>query len=145
MSDLAAVDSMFLPMNGKWWLFTNIDRSGDDDYFELAIFSADSPLSDQWIPHPQNPIFVDAARARNAGLVKDGDRFFRLAQSQGFDFYGQKALLNEIVTLDETNYRDALVSEISPGFRHHLVGSHHLHSNGKVTVFDSLRLTQISQ
>jgi hypothetical protein len=145
MSDIAAVDSMFLPMHGKWWLFTNIDRSGDDDYFELTIFFADSPLSEQWTPHPQNPILVDSSRARNAGLVRDGDRFFRLAQSQGFDFYGQKALINEILALTETQYSEAIVSEISPGFGRHLIGSHHLHSNGRVTVFDSLRLSKISQ
>jgi hypothetical protein len=84
MSDLAAVDSMFLPMNGKWWLFTNIDRSGDDDYFELAIFSADSPLSDQWIPHPQKSDFCGRRSRAQCGSRQGWRSLFQTGAESGF-------------------------------------------------------------
>jgi hypothetical protein len=143
MKDISAVDTIFLELNGKWWMFTNIDWSGCGDYFELSIFSSDSPLSDSWVPHARNPIFVDAGRARNAGLVKDGHRYFRISQSQGFNTYGKKALINEITELTETSYSEIVASELLPNFKRGITAIHHLHSNGTTTVFDYARLSRI--
>ncbi len=145
MQNIAAADTMLFDMNGKWWLFTNIDRSGAGEYFELSIFSADSPFSDRWTPHPQNPIFVDARRARNGGLIRDGHRHFRISQGQGFDRYGKKALLNEITELTDTSYSEAVVCELTPDFKRGIVGTHHFHSNGTTTVFDYVKLSRISK
>ena len=100
MKNVAVADTMLFEKNGKWWMFTNADPVGDGDYSsELSIFYADSPFADCWTPHFLNPIIVDAARARNAGLAKSGDTVFRISQGQGFDFYGKRALINEIIGL----------------------------------------------
>ena len=105
MPNVSAVDTMLFERAGKWWMLTNTGSAQIGDFqLELSIFSAKSPFEDQWVPHPQNPIFVDASRARNAGLIREGDRLFRVAQRQGFDFYGKSTTVNEIIQLDDSNY-----------------------------------------
>lgn len=137
MENISAADSMLFEMNGKWWMFTNTDSVGDGDYCsELLLFFAESPLDNYWRPHRLNPIIVDAARARNAGLVKDGNSYYRVSQGQGFDVYGKRALINEIIELTESSYEEITRSVITSEFKKGAVGTHHLHSNGKFTVFD---------
>jgi hypothetical protein len=137
MKDVSAADTMFFELNGKWWMLTNTDPVGDGDYCsELLIFHSDSPFGKYWTPHPLNPIIVDAGRARNAGLIKDGNSYFRVSQGQGFDVYGKITLINEIIELTESNYVEITRSVISSAFQNGAVGTHHLHSNGNVTVFD---------
>lgn len=146
MKDIRAADTMLFEKGNKWWMFTNTDPTGTGDLcFELSIFSAESPLSDQWEPHSQNPILIDAGCARNAGLIKDGDRYFRISQGQGFNLYGKKSLVNEITELSDKKYLETTVSENTPTFGHKVVGTHHLHSNGTATVFDYLVRSKISE
>jgi hypothetical protein len=140
MNSISAVDTVLFEKNGIWWLFTNTDPTGSGDYCsELSIFSSDSPFGNSWRSHCKNPIFVDAARARNAGLIRDGEAYYRISQSQGFDTYGKKVLVNKIVELDDSRYSESTLCEITPTFGKGIVGTHHLHSNGRVTVFDFAR------
>ena len=128
---------MMFPKDGKWWMFTNIDPVEIRDHrSELFIFSAKSPLETRWTPHPLNPVIIDASRARNAGLVVDGDTYFRCSQGHGFDFYGKRVLINEIKELTDTSYCESCSSVITASFKAGVVGTHHLHSNGRITVFD---------
>ena len=137
MRNISAVDSILFEKNAKWWLLTNIDPARWDDFsLELHIFSAKSPLEEEWIPHPLNPLLIDAARGRNGGMVKDGDRLFRVAQGQGFGMYGKRTSVNEIVVLNDEEYVEKCACVISPKFRKGLSGTHHLHSNGILTVID---------
>jgi hypothetical protein len=137
MEKVSAVDTMLFEKDGKWWMFTNIDPADIGDYgSELFIFSGESPLDTTWKPHILNPIVVDASRARNAGRVPYGNGYFRFSQGQGFDFYGKRILINQIRELTETSYREECMSVIAPSFGDGIVGTHHLHSDGWVTVFD---------
>lgn len=137
MKNVSAVDTMLFEMNGKWRMLTNIDpeRWGDHS-LELRVFSAKSPLDEEWVPHPGNPFFIDASRARNGGMARDGDRLFRIAQGQGFGMYGKRTTINEIIELDDSSYAEQPLCVIAPKFRRTIYGTHHLHSDGKVTVFD---------
>jgi hypothetical protein len=137
MDDVSAADSMFFQHGGKWWMMTNIDHSGLEDHCsELYLFSGDSPFESTWVPHPQNPIRIDPEGGRNAGMIIEGGKLFRAAQSQGFDQYGQGLILYEIVEINEVTYYERLVSEITCDFRGGLLGSHHVSTTGKITVFD---------
>jgi hypothetical protein len=137
MEGVSAVDTMLFEKGGQWWMLTSFDESGTRDHCsELYLFSSTSPLETNWTPHPQNPIRIDARGGRNAGLIVDGERFFRLAQRQGFDQYGQGLLIFEVKTVSESNYVEELVSEINPTFRKGLRGTHHLSCDGKTTVID---------
>ena len=137
MDGVSAVDTMLFHKEGKWWMFTTIDESGAGDHCsELYLFSSDSPLNTEWVPHPQNPIRIDSCGGRNAGLILEGEKIFRLAQCQGFDRYGHSLLAYEIKELSESRYVEDVVATISPNFRKGLLGTHHLSTNGKTTVID---------
>ena len=137
MKDISAADTILFEKDGKWWMLTNIDPAGWNDFsLELHLFSARSPFDDGWKPHPLNPLIIDAARGRNGGMVKDGDRLFRVAQGQGFGMYGKRTSVNEITLLNDGQYDEKCVCVISPDFKKGLFGTHHLHSNGRVTVVD---------
>jgi hypothetical protein len=137
MNGINAADTMLFESGGRWWMLTNVDPVGDGDYAsELWIFYAESPLATDWKPHAQNPVLIDASRARNAGMFKHGDKLYRVSQGQGFDFYGRRSFVNEIVVLTPTSYEEACVAAITPDFKPGAKGTHHLHSNGAVTVFD---------
>jgi hypothetical protein len=146
MRNTDAVDTMLFEKDGKWWMFTNIDPIESGDHCsELFIFFADSPFASNWTPHPLNPIFVDASCARNGGLVRNGQSFFRISQGQAFDFYGKRVRINEIVQLTEEGYKEICIGEITPNFEKGVLGIHHLHSNGKITVFDFVTLSRVSR
>lgn len=137
MEGVSAADTMLFQKSGKWWLLTSIDESGAHDHCsELFLYSSDSPLSATWIPHPQNPIRIDSRGGRNAGLIVEGDKIFRLAQCQGFDRYGHSLLVHEIKEISEFCYVEEPVATIGPGFRKGLRGTHHLSTSGNITVID---------
>jgi hypothetical protein len=144
MEGVSAVDTVLFEKAGRWWMLTSLDESGTRDHCsELYAFSSDSPLGANWTPHPRNPIRIDARGGRNAGLIVDGEKIFRLAQRQGFDQYGQGLLVFEIRAISDATYVEELVSEINPAFRKGLRGTHHLSCDGKTTVIDHCRLAAI--
>jgi hypothetical protein len=137
MNGVSAVDTLLFAKDGRWWMLTNIDESETGDHCsELYLFSADSPLSTEWVPHRQNPILVDSLGGRNGGLIIDGERVLRLGQCQGFDQYGQSLRVYEIKEISASRYAEELVAEIKPDFRKGIVGTHHLSTDGRTTVID---------
>jgi hypothetical protein len=137
MSGVSAADTMIFQHGGMWWLFSNIDPIDQRDHSsELFIFYSDNPLTDQWTPHSQNPIFVDSTRARNGGLLFDHQAIYRVSQIPGFNFYGKGFAVNKIVKLTPTDYLEERVFGVEANFFPDIAGTHHLHSNGTVCVFD---------
>jgi hypothetical protein len=137
MKNVLAADTILVEKDGKWWMLTNIDPAEWGDFsLELCLFSAKSPLDEEWIPHPGNPFHIDASRTRNGGIIREGERLFRVAQAQGFDMYGRRSSVNEIIELNDQSYVENCVCVISPTFKGGIVGTHHLHSNGNMTIVD---------
>lgn len=140
MTDVSAADTMLFERGDRWWMLTNLDRAGDgEDFSELYLFSAPSPLSESWVAHPANPLKINPEGGRNAGLLRDGNRLVRAGQVQGFDRYGIGIRLYEICSLSPEHYREDLIAVIQPGFRERLRGTHHVSSTDGVTVVDSVR------
>ncbi|MGF6272812.1 hypothetical protein ABIB38_001168 [Massilia sp. UYP11] len=134
---ISAADSMFFEHRGRWWLLTSIDRAGLNDHCsELCLFHAPDPLGGAWTPHPMNPLYIDTDMGRNAGLIVDEGRIYRAAQRQGFDQYGEGLALYEIIELDETRYAERKVTDIRHDYLQRSLGSHHISSDGNVTVVD---------
>lgn len=144
LSDISAVDTMVFEKDGVWWLFTNVDPLEMGEHSSgLYIYFSDNPLTDAWIPHEKNPILVDSARARNGGILFEGGTVFRVSQQQAFDIYGRSFSINEIVQLTKSEYVEKCVFRVEPHFFKRLSGTHHLHSNGKVTVFDYVEMSRV--
>jgi hypothetical protein len=140
MTDVSAVDTMLFEKGDRWWMLTNLDLPGRGGFHSaLYLFSATSPLSESWVPHPANPLKIDPAGARNAGLLRDGPKLYRAGQVQGFERYGVGTRIYEICSLSLEEYSERLITEIHPDFRPGLVGTHHISSTGGVTVVDSYR------
>jgi len=137
MRGVFAADPLLFEKGGRWWMLANIDEAETGDHCsELYLFSADSPLSTRWTPHPQNPLLVDSIGGRNGGLIVEGEKRYRIGQCQGFDRYGESLRVYEIKELSPERYAEELVGEIKPDFRKGLRGTHHLSTDGTTTVVD---------
>ena len=137
MENISAADTVLFEHAGLWWMLTSIDESGSNDHCsELYLFYSNSPLDSNWKAHPKNPIRIDTDGGRNAGLILENEKIFRLAQRQGYDQYGEGLLIYEITQISESTYSEKLISEIKPSFKNGLLGSHHLSTTGTITVFD---------
>jgi hypothetical protein len=137
MHDVSAADSMLFEHAGLWWMLTSIDKSGSCDYTsELYLFSAISPLTTEWAPHPCNPIRIDSEGGRNAGMIAEDGKLFRMAQRQGYDQYGEGLLMFQVIELSETSYAERLFSRIEPSTKSGKIGTHHLSTTGEMTVLD---------
>lgn len=116
LSGIAAADTSLLEHDGRWWLFTNIDRSGVGDHrSELHVFHAPDPIAGPWTPHPANPVVSDARCGRMAGgflRAADG-RPIRCGQVQGRK-YGERVSYRLITELSETRYAEEPIANIEP-------------------------------
>ena len=136
INNIKSADTMIFKLDSKWWLFTNEDKSGLEDYnSELSIYySEDGPISENWIPHRQNPVITNSLNGRNAGLIKKGEKFFRVSQAHSNDQYGKYININEIVILNEKNYIEKKLEEVKISE----IGNHHMSSYENIVAFDYL-------
>lgn len=136
-NDVSAADTIVFENNDLWWLFTNIDPVNSGDHCsELFIYYSNSPLSENWTPHPKNPVICNSKIARNGGILYDQNLIYRVSQKKGFDLYGKSSNINRIIHLSTTDYSENLEFMIEPNFYDNLEGTHHIHGNDFVTVFD---------
>lgn len=140
MRGIAAADTMIFQFDGCWWLFTNVSESEPHVFnTELHIFFATDPISGNWKPHRRNPVLMTSDCARNGGLLWDAGGAFRVGQRQGYGSYGASAQVMRIGKLNELEYVEEPVCQLTPGFDRGLCGTHHLHSDGTYSVWDYKR------
>lgn len=140
MDNVAAVDATLLEHGGRWWLFANmVENAGASSWDELFLFSADSPLSRHWTPHPLNPIVSDVKRARPAGPIftRDG-RLFRPSQNSAYR-YGHSFNINEITELTPTAYQERVVETVEPNWDPSIFATHTFASVHGLTVIDGMK------
>jgi hypothetical protein len=127
-------DATLWQQDGTFWLFVNLSAAVSGRLCEdLHVFFADS-LDGEWIPHPRNPVVVDASGARPAGrLFLDGDQLIRPAQdcSSG---YGGGIVLKRVLALSRTDYEEETAARIEP--LPGTAGIHTLDHNGDFEVVD---------
>lgn len=125
MEGVRAYDSTLLEHGGRWWLFANVcERDGASTWDELCIFHADSPISRDWRPHPENPVISDVRQARPAGrFLLEAERLVRPSQDSSTR-YGYAINLCEVLELNERCYREAPIAKFRPDLRQSIVGMH---------------------
>ncbi len=137
MNDVAAADTLLFEHDRRWWMLTNIDRTGTGNHgSELQAFHADSPLSSEWTPHAANPLRIDAAGGRNGGFFVDGGIPYRCGQVQGFNLYGKALVIYRIDQLDAQRYTETAVRTLAPTADGHALGIHTLSQAGGLVLFD---------
>ncbi len=141
IENVEAVDTNVTYYNNKWWLFTNIkENEGATIHDELFLFSSDNLFTDNWIPHPQNPIISDVKIARPAGKIFNyNGNLYRPSQNCSVR-YGYGFNLNKIIKLNETEYEEVLVNSIEPNWDKKIIGTHTFNFEKDLTVIDALTM-----
>lgn len=112
--DIVAVDATLIESNGKWWMFANVIEQGGSSKDTLHLYYSSNPLSDQWTPHPLNPIIKNIRTARPAGRIfHDGEKIIRPSQDCSLR-YGYATNFNQIVILSETEYKEKQLLTFTP-------------------------------
>jgi hypothetical protein len=137
MDGIRAFDSTFIEHDGVWWLFATVSETEQcATTEELHVFYADSPLSQDWTPHPANPINTFASSARPAGKIfKEDGRLYRPSQDCAGS-YGAGINVCEIITLNKEDYEEVILSKRKPDWDKSLIGLHTLNFDSKYTVID---------
>lgn len=139
MRDIYAVDSTILKHDNYYWLFCNIkENQGASSLDELFLFYSISILDGDWQSHPCNPIISDVSRSRPAGnIFERNGKLYRPAQNSAKG-YGHGMVLNEIIELSTTVYKEEIVQSLYPNWEKDLMSTHTMNHNCKLTVIDAL-------
>lgn len=139
MDDVQAVDTTILKKDNTFWMFTSIrENKGVTTSDELFLFSSKDLKSDEWKPHPQNPIISDVRYARPAGKIfVYNNELYRPSQN-GAKSYGHAINISRIVALDEQVYQEEVVSSIFPNWEKNVKATHTLNFDGNLTVLDAM-------
>lgn len=137
--NINAVDTTLFEYNEKFWLFTNISKSGGSLSDELFLFYSDSPFG-KWTPHPKNPVISNVKFARSAGkLFFHKNELIRPSQETSIR-YGYALNFNKVETLTEEEYKEVLIKTIKPEFISNNLAIHTFNSNDKYEIIDGMRL-----
>lgn len=133
---IAAVDTIIVRKDARLWMVTCVNPLGVGTQFsELRIFSG-STVDGPWTPHTLNPLRIDEVEARNGGFFEEGGKSYRVYQIQGFGVYGESIGIQEILHIDDHEYREIPIPSAPPIVQPDIVGVHHLSRCGDMTVFD---------
>jgi hypothetical protein len=138
IGDIRAVDATLAEIEGRWWMFANVNEEGASPDDELHLFHADSPLG-PWTPHRRNPVKSDVRCSRPAGRLffHNGD-LYRPAQDCSVA-PGYAISINKVVRLDADGFLEQEVSKILPRWSPGIERNHTLNSAGRLTVVDCYR------
>tara|TARA_B100000287_G_scaffold117082_1_gene109015 strand:+ start:305 stop:1969 length:1665 start_codon:yes stop_codon:yes gene_type:complete len=139
MENIHAVDSTIFHYKNKYWLFTNIvENEGASSWDELFLFYADRLETKTWNPHPMNPIISDVRKSRPAGniFIRDG-KIIRPSQDCSVR-YGYGVKLNEIITINENEYKEIEIDSIEPNWEEKVKGVHTFNCNENFTIIDGI-------
>lgn len=111
LEDFSAVDPTVFRHEGRWWLLCT--REGGGSLSSLYAFHAEE-IEGPWISHPANPIVVDVAGARPAGIpfIVDG-QLFRPGQDCSRR-YGGAIVIFRVLKLSALEYQEQLVARMDP-------------------------------
>ncbi|MCH9719655.1 MAG: hypothetical protein K0U60_07265 [Actinomycetia bacterium] len=133
------VDPVILSQDGRWYLLVGkADVTGEVNS-RLYLYQADDPIAGTWHPVQRQPVVADARRARNGGLLREGNDWIRIGQEHGFGRYGNAATLNRILHIGPTGYQESQIGRIRPTWQPWLSGVHHLSGAAGHLAFDFRR------
>ena len=137
MDNVRAVDTTLLHHAGLWWLFANIaENEGGETTDELFVFWANDFLSDEWKPHPMNPVVSDVRTSRPAGRIFEaGGSLIRPSQDCSEE-YGGGVNFQRIVTLTTSKYKEESALACKPEWDKQVVGLHTYSRDADLAVID---------
>lgn len=139
-SNVKAWDSTLFHHDGLWWLFSNMTpMDGISDWDQLYLFHSSTFPTDQWTPHPANPILDDVCFSRPAGkLFHQNGTLIRPSQSSAGG-YGYGLNFNKIEKLTPNSYKEVVIEQHSgPEVCRSLKGIHTYNTSGDIVILDGL-------
>jgi hypothetical protein len=137
-----AVDSTIWIEDGKYWLFVTLQEERAAA-LQLWLFHSTS-LTGEWAPHPQAPISTDIQNSRGAGAIyRHEGKLIRPSQDCSGN-YGSRFTLNEIVALNEREYRERPWVTVDPNHGR-LNGTHTYSRLDQIEVIDGRMLVPARQ
>lgn len=135
---LSAVDTTLFYHDNLWWMFTTIDDTPTKAGFkELYLFYANDLLSQDWTPHPMNPISSMVEKLRPAGKVFiHKGKIIRPSQNSSGS-YGRALNFNEIIELSKTDFKERLITTVEPNWNKRVRGVHTFNFSGNFRVSDA--------
>jgi hypothetical protein len=137
MQDIYAVDATLLNHENRYWLFANVKENGGSSLDALHLFYADSLFTDQWTPHPRNPVVRDIRSARPAGRIFTQDRKLIRPSQDSSHRYGYALRFNHILKLNENEYVETGVFTFRPPGGKTLA-THTFNQAGGMTAIDAI-------
>ena len=140
MSDIEMVDATLCWKDARWWLFGNVRADRETTLQDaLYLYTTDDLLEGVWQAHPDNPIVIDATKARPAGAMWwDGQRWLRPSQDST-KRYGYGLKINEVLAFSAEEYRETTISQFEPNWAPDIVAVHTISFAGGLTVIDAGR------
>lgn len=139
MSDIYIVDATLLQHHGKWWLFANVKENQDRSSLDrLFIYYADTPLTDDWTPHPANPVVDDIRRARPAGTIFTHQGHLIRPSQDSLIRYGGALNFNRITKLSPTEYAEVLEKRFEPPPGRRILATHTFNRSDRLAVLDAV-------
>lgn len=135
IEDFHGVDNTIIHYRDYWWLFSTPKEA---ENLKLYIWYAHD-LYDKWIPHPRNPVKIDARSTRPGGtpfIIREN--LYRPAQNS-LETYGGQLVINQIIELTPQRFEEKVVFKFS-GFDHYKDGCHTLSSCDNLTLIDAKTL-----
>lgn len=131
------VDPVIFEHEARWWLLCG--NADDEDHTKLYGWHAEA-LRGPWLPHPLNPLKVDARSSRPAGApFRHEGRLYRPAQDCS-ETYGGAVSLNLVEHLSLGSFSESTVARVDPDpDGPYPDGLHSLSEAGGVTVIDGKR------
>jgi hypothetical protein len=138
MENIFAVDTTIHYHENKFWLFVNIkENKGASAWDELFLFCSNELLTTKWKAHSKNPVISDVRQARPAGRIfTHNGKLYRPSQDCSCT-YGYATNINEIIILDEKEYKEKKITTIFPEWNKKVKAVHtYSHTDG-LTVVDA--------
>ena len=138
MDDISAVDTTMFFYNNKWWLFTGLrENAGGYTDVELFLFYSDTLFTNIWKSHPLNPVVSDVTNARPAGKIfSQNNKLYRPSQDST-QYYGNKFSINEIICLNETDYKEKKISTVGPDWDNKVLATHTYNRIDQLSIIDA--------
>lgn len=137
IKNVEAYDTTLFYANGKWWLFANLAGEDGSTWDTLNLYYSDDPLSEDWIPHPLNPIIQDVSSARPGGRIFfDGNNIIRPSQNS-LVRYGYSTKFNRVTTLSTEDYAEICDFEFLPSSMKGYFATHTYNFNENLTLIDA--------
>ncbi len=132
------VDAVWIFHDNLYWIFANVINDfeyGNNEH--LHVFYSHELLSNDWKPHPANPVITDIEKSRNAGLIRNDDgKLVRVSQNCK-RIYGENLVFNEILCLTTSKYEEKTIRSELPAKEFY--GMHTYNSCDEITVVDLLK------